>query len=671
MGSTFSDTGRGSGSHPRGARRPRFGLLTVIPVLLSLVVGVAGYGLSTMTNSSFATGIGDYFVVQDQQGANDVPAQSDLTQFGRSTSDPNWFQIFWSWDSTDQWTGSGQTGDACALFDYVSSANPAGDGKIDAAVCGQITNKASDPSQVVQNHAVYVFRCDNTKLDRCGQPSAAQAYSASDLQAGLPFSPVGQSSSAAPSDTRNLVTTTDPFPTGSQSPKDVSLAVNIRKDYLKSTLGTSKGAKYGDVSANDPRLTNVCSYPSAGNGGNNNPFDCISTPGAGFVVAKKDSGTTTGSFDFSLNGTKESVTTTVGTDGKATGVSDSVAVGISTGFGVSETVTTGWKLDAASCKYEDGSAVSTTFNTPALSGVKVRSGQVTTCTFTNSRATGSIIVKKVKGDDTSLLAGAGFTATPGVGSATSSAFTESSTTSGIFCLDGLVLGSSYTVSESKTPDGYNTAANTLVEVKSTASCVNRLVGTYTEDLKVKNTGANAVVNILKKKDDETALAGAKFTLYADDDKSLTWTPPSPGVTGETTVVKGEVTTTNEGKAQWTDVAPEQWVCAVETSTPPGYATAVPQCFKVELGTAPDQGQVYNKTFVDNRNHKVIVVVCHEGTDTLDPSSVTLGGSTPTTSLAAADLGAGSPTEAQLCALSGSTYGGLNHDQQTLQVTPGQ
>src|SRR5437773_4279848 len=104
-----------------------------------------------------------FFAVLDQQGANDVPLQSDLTQMGRDNSDPSYYQIFWSWDSIDQWTGNGQTGDACALFDSD------GDGKINYAVCGQITNLNANPNVVVQTTgSPFAFQCNNARTDRCG-----------------------------------------------------------------------------------------------------------------------------------------------------------------------------------------------------------------------------------------------------------------------------------------------------------------------------------------------------------------------------------------------------------------------------------------------------------------------------------------------------------------------
>src|SRR5687768_7867587 len=55
--------------------------------------------------------------VKDDNGANDTPAQSDLNAFTRADNVANKIGVQWVWDDVDSWTGSGQTGDACALFD--------------------------------------------------------------------------------------------------------------------------------------------------------------------------------------------------------------------------------------------------------------------------------------------------------------------------------------------------------------------------------------------------------------------------------------------------------------------------------------------------------------------------------------------------------------------------
>src|SRR5262245_51504674 len=217
-----------------------------------------------------------FLSVTDQQGANDQPAQSDLTQMGRDNSDPYYYKIFWSWDSIDQWTGTGSTGDACALFDSD------GDGKVNYAVCGQITNQNANPNVVVQTTgSPFAFSCGNTRTDRCGSP-AAKSFTIADIQAG-PF----PGSTAMPAG--NLITNTDPFGStapngpGSNYPNDATLYMTIRKGFLPA----------------NSTLVNVCSYPSAGAGGNNNPFDCIVSPGGGFLVIKKvANGITTTNFNF-------------------------------------------------------------------------------------------------------------------------------------------------------------------------------------------------------------------------------------------------------------------------------------------------------------------------------------------------------------------------------------
>jgi len=61
-----------------------------------------------------------------------------------------------------------------------------------------------------------------------------------------------------------------------------------------------------------------------------------------------------------------------------------------------------------------------------------------------------------------------------------------------------------------------------------------------------------------------------------------------------------------------------------------------------------------------------VLVCHEGTNTLAASQVTLG-ATSANSLSSPPAGL---TEAQLCALGGARFGGLPHGNQAVTVNVG-
>src|SRR5213594_1864977 len=305
-----------------------------------------------------------FFAVLDQQGANEkgVQSQSDLTQMGRDNSDLNYYQIFWSWDSIDQWTGSGSTGDACALFDSD------GDGKINYAVCGQITNLNGNPNVVVQTTgAPFAFSCNNARTDRCGSPTS-KSFTSTDIQAGpLP------GSTASPAG--NLITDTDPFgPTalngpGSNYPSDAQLYMKIRKAFLPANSA----------------LVNVCSYPSAGSGGNNNPFDCIVSPGGGFLVIKKvANGIITTNFNFLVS----PVPSPEPSNYTITGSGYTPAIGVAIGNSsetVTETVPQNWNLTGASCALEGGG--STGYFDSAnhkVTGITIESGKTTTCTFTNT-----------------------------------------------------------------------------------------------------------------------------------------------------------------------------------------------------------------------------------------------------------------------------------------------
>jgi hypothetical protein len=264
-------------------KKPRWLILAILVMSFSVVPTalVIGHG-ATSIPSNYAGG-----VQVDVHGANDVPGQVDVTQMGRDTSaNPN-VRIFWSWDSISAWTGSGQTGDACALFDTADA-----DAFINYVVCARVQNLNANPDFVQilpasANHPVYLFDCSNKKNDRCTNP-APRAYTAGQVTAG-PFGALSQTG------TGNAISETDPFDSnalngpGESYPHDSSIEVLINSALVPSGVS----------------LANVCSYPSAGNGGNNNPFDCIVTPGVqyGTLVVNKtltnDNGGSAAVTDFS------------------------------------------------------------------------------------------------------------------------------------------------------------------------------------------------------------------------------------------------------------------------------------------------------------------------------------------------------------------------------------
>jgi uncharacterized repeat protein (TIGR01451 family) len=357
-------------------------LSAALAVTAAVVVATAG---ATTIPSNF-------FVVTDQQGANDVPGQVDLTQLGRDDTDSTVFKLFWSWDAVGF---TSQTGDACALFDYN------GNGNVDAVVCGQIQNgpqwTAQNP-QIVQTTAVpssfpsgwttggspFVFRCVDSSADRCSQPSAPRPYTrGTDIVAGA----LGSSISTSPP--ANLVTNTDPFSAGESNPNDSTLEIAVLKSYL-ATLAGNLGSKYPAIANPTPTLVNVCSYPSAGNGGNNNPFDCVVNPGGGFLkIVKNATGAdaTTTSFPFTVDpGTiSKSIT--------GSGDTGAFSVPIGTAYSVAESVPSNWNLSSASCTLEGGGSTGS-LSGSTLSSVTVQSGKITTCTFNDTENNPALSIEK-------------------------------------------------------------------------------------------------------------------------------------------------------------------------------------------------------------------------------------------------------------------------------------
>lgn len=157
------------------------------------------------------------------------------------------------------------------------------------------------------------------------------------------------------------------------------------------------------------------------------------------------------------------------------------------------------------------------------------------------------------------------------------------------------------------------------------------------------------VRIHKTDDAGNALSGAGFTLYKDNS-------PVGGTRGsEDTATSFTCTTDGSGDCSIANVPiGSYWV--VETTVPANHARAADQATAITGG-----GQTVSLTFVDPRLHRVIVLTCHDGTNTLLGSSVTLGGATRSSiSAVPSSLAAKGVTEADLCGLGGAQFGGLGH-----------
>jgi hypothetical protein len=166
------------------------------------------------------------------------------------------------------------------------------------------------------------------------------------------------------------------------------------------------------------------------------------------------------------------------------------------------------------------------------------------------------------------------------------------------------------------------------------------------------------IDITKTDDAGNALAGVGFTLWIDTDPDDTDTEHDPS---SDTVTSFTCTTDATGTCSIENVAfGDYWV--VE-STPPSsstYSGTADQKVNVSAGADLDL------TFVNPRLHKVIVLVCHAGTDTLVASDVTYGSNGEITTLGAGDVS--TELEAALCALAG--IAGLDHGELGLTVDVG-
>jgi hypothetical protein len=225
------------------------------------------------------------------------------------------------------------------------------------------------------------------------------------------------------------------------------------------------------------------------------------------------------------------------------------------------------------------------------------------------------------------------------------------------------------------PDGYNAAPDQWANITTAGQEVNltfvdpRQPGTVTihkvDDTPADDGGPNP-------------LGGVTFNLY--EDLGPSFGPPDGNGSNQDAYDPLEDSTTSAASCTTKTAANATldepigsctissvanglyWVVEDSTTVPSGYTAAADQYADVNAG-----GSSVDLTFTNPRTHRVIVIVCHEGSNTLDSSDVTLpDGSTDTgdtkASVSAVPSGAdwADVTESDLCSIGGAQFGGLGH-----------
>jgi hypothetical protein len=314
---------------PKRKRRTR-----LLPLLM-LFAAILLIGAS-QASGAFGT------ATPDEDGANDVPGQKDLTSQNLDDSGlPDSIRTQWNWDELS--TSGNNTLDACSLLDSDD------DGFANFAVCATTKGTATNPITTTTT----VYSCGDTRVDRCSSQLAV----------------ITTATSACTS----AVSDTDPFAgppaklRGANYPNDLQATCDIDLDDF-------------GVTVTDLDLINTCSYPSQQP--NSDPSDCVLIPRDAFLLIIKDAGDDPQAFDFTVSG-GGSFSGQVSDDG----VGETVAIVSNTATTVTEGATpTGWNFGSASCT---GSTITGGNGTPSgqsVTGVKAAIGETVTCTFVNTLA---------------------------------------------------------------------------------------------------------------------------------------------------------------------------------------------------------------------------------------------------------------------------------------------
>jgi hypothetical protein len=315
-----------------------------------------------VTGGGGGTGTPVYGIdICDDAGPNDTPEQSDLNCFSRADNIAGHQLMRWTWDDINSWTGTGQTGDACALLDTNH------DGGANFVLCVRISNVNGDPTQIQQiAGSPILYKCKDGAIDKCAK-SVQQTFSASTV---CSVSSVGEHMA------------------GGQDGGDIEAVC----DLALADLGPQ-------ISVSDISLLNVCSYPSGSP--TSNAFDCVVSPASGFLVITKATTPLNSNsyFGFRLRNSANTATVTA-TNGfdefSVQGGGSSAGIPILPGtYAIAELLPTNWAQDSVTC-FRNGSRISGTIAGTTRLNVSVVQGQTTTCTFYNTLSASATVTFTVE-----------------------------------------------------------------------------------------------------------------------------------------------------------------------------------------------------------------------------------------------------------------------------------
>ena len=312
-------------------------------------------------------------------------------------------------------------------------------------------------------------------------------------------------------------------------------------------------------------------------------------------------------------------------------------------YSVTEDALAGWDLTSVVCNSSLGGTEDNT-------AINLTAGETVTCTFTNQKDA-NIIVDKVT-DPSGDPAVFNFTASYGNFSLTDAAAPNNSGD-----LD---------------PGTYSVTEDALAGWDLTSVVCNSSLGGTEDNTAINLTAGETVtctftnqkrgrIDVLKTDDGGNVLEGVTFSLYIDN-------APVAGTFnggGEDVDTGVDCVTDAAGKCSFSNLVPgDYWV--VEDAAPTGYLGADPQAVTVAAGDLDDDVEL---TFINVQLHKVIVLVCHMGTDELVESDVTYDGNTIVSiGTVPAHLAAKGVTEADLCGLTG--FEDLEHGSIDVNVNVG-